>query len=104
MMGHYPDLGNASDWLSQIFHAARPIKSTTQIWVVTRHRIEFLHSFFRYHLVGKPVVVSPNVGCFLRLSVALEGKDVHGSKRKRVGPTFSSFNAITTKMTWKVAS
>ena len=50
------------------------------------------------------MVVSPNVGCFLRLSVALEGKDVHGLKRERVGPTFSSFNAITTKMTWKVAS
>ena len=26
----YLDLGNASDWLKQISHAARPIKSTTQ--------------------------------------------------------------------------
>ena len=32
-----PDLGNASDWLKQISHAARPIRSTTQIWVVTLH-------------------------------------------------------------------
>ena len=31
-------LGSASDWLNQIFHAARPIRSTTQIWVVTRHQ------------------------------------------------------------------
>ena len=34
----YPDLGGASDWLNQISHAARPIRSTIQIWVVTRHR------------------------------------------------------------------
>ena len=29
--------------------------------------MEFLHSFLRRHLAGKPVVASPNVGCFLRL-------------------------------------
>ena len=34
----YPDLGSASDCLNQISHAARPIRSTTQIWVVTRHQ------------------------------------------------------------------
>ena len=38
MTRHYPDLGSASDWLNQISHAARPIRSTTQIWVETRHR------------------------------------------------------------------
>ena len=31
----YPDLGGASDWLKEIF---KPIRSTTQIWVVTRHQ------------------------------------------------------------------
>ena len=35
MTRHYSDLGSASDWLNQISHAARPIRSTTQIWVVT---------------------------------------------------------------------
>ena len=35
MTCHYPDLGSASDWLNQISHAARPNRSTTQIWVVT---------------------------------------------------------------------
>ena len=35
---HYTDLGNASDWLMQISQTARPIRSTTQIWVVTRHQ------------------------------------------------------------------
>ena len=30
----------ASDWLKQISLAARPIRSTTQIWAVTRHQFE----------------------------------------------------------------
>ena len=38
MTRHYPDLGSASDWLNQISHPVRPIKSTTQIWVVKRHQ------------------------------------------------------------------
>ena len=38
MTRHYPDLGSVSDWLKQISHAARPIRSTTHIWVVTRHQ------------------------------------------------------------------
>ena len=33
-----PDLDSASDWLKQICHAAKPITSTTQIWVVTSHQ------------------------------------------------------------------
>ena len=35
MTRDYSDLGSASDWLNQIPHGARPIRSTTQIWVVT---------------------------------------------------------------------
>ena len=31
MTRHYSHLGSASDWLNQISHAARPIRSTTQI-------------------------------------------------------------------------
>ena len=31
-------LGSASDWLNQISQAASPIRSTTQIWAVTRHQ------------------------------------------------------------------
>ena len=38
MTCRYPDLGSASDWLNQIFQAARPIRSTTQFRVVTRHQ------------------------------------------------------------------
>ena len=67
MTRHYPDLGSASDWLNQISHMARPIRSTNQIWVVTHYSMEFLSSFLRRHLAGKPVVALPNVGFFLRL-------------------------------------
>ena len=65
MTRHYPNLGSASDWLCGVGNLIQPIRSTTQIWIVTR--IEFLRSFFRRQLAGKPVVASPNVGCFLRL-------------------------------------
>ena len=37
MTCHYPGLSSASDWSRQISHAARPIRSNTQIWVVMRH-------------------------------------------------------------------
>ena len=68
MTHHYPDLTSACDWLNQISHAAWPIKSTTQIWVKwCIISVEFLPSFLRCHLAGKPVVASPNVGRFLRL-------------------------------------
>ena len=35
---HYLDLSSASDWLKQISLAARPIRSTTLIWVMTPHK------------------------------------------------------------------
>ena len=35
---HYPDLDSTSDWLKQISLVAQPIKSTTQIWVVTHYQ------------------------------------------------------------------
>ena len=38
MTRRYLVLGSASDWLKQISHAARPIRNTTQIWVVMRHQ------------------------------------------------------------------
>ena len=59
----HPRFFTTQTWvvLLQIFHAARPIRSTTQIWV------EFLRSFLISHFAGKPLVASPNVDCFLRL-------------------------------------
>ena len=40
MTCHYLGLDSVSDWLKQISRAARPIRITTQIWVVTRHQHE----------------------------------------------------------------
>ena len=38
MVCHYPDQGSASDWLCRVVNLLQPIRSTTQIWVVTRHQ------------------------------------------------------------------
>ena len=38
MTFHYPDLTCASDWMKQISRSARPIKRTSQIWLVIRHQ------------------------------------------------------------------
>ena len=38
MMRHYPDLGSASDWSCRMGNLFQPIRSTTQIWVETRHQ------------------------------------------------------------------
>ena len=67
MTHHYSDLGGASDWLNQISHAAQLIRSTTQIWVVTRHQYGTSVPVSRRHFTGKPVMGSQNVRCFLRL-------------------------------------
>ena len=46
----------------------QPIRSTTQIYVVSVHQYGILRSFLRCHFAGKPVVAWRNVGCFLRLT------------------------------------
>ena len=53
MTRHYPDLGSASNWLKQISHAARTIRSTTQIWVVTRHQCGISALVSQMSLVGE---------------------------------------------------
>ena len=38
MTRQHPDLGSGSDWPCHVRNLIQPIRSTTQIWVVTRHR------------------------------------------------------------------
>ena len=38
MTRRYPDLGSASDWSCPMGNLIQPIRSTTQIWVMTRHQ------------------------------------------------------------------
>ena len=61
MTCHYPVLGSTSDWLKHIYLVARPIRSPTQIWVMTRHQYGISSG---YHFAEKLVVASINVGCF----------------------------------------
>ena len=35
---HYPDLASASDWLCRLGNLIQTNRSTTQIWVVKRHK------------------------------------------------------------------
>ena len=39
---HYPDFGSASDWSCRMENFLQPIRSTTQIWIVTRHQYGIL--------------------------------------------------------------
>ena len=56
MTCHFPDLVSVSNWLKQFSQAVRLIRSTTQVWVVTRHQygISALVSqtSFRWETVG----------------------------------------------------
>ena len=38
MRHHYPELGNASDWSYTEVNLLQPIRSTTQIWIMTRRQ------------------------------------------------------------------
>ena len=38
MTRHYPDLGSPSDWSCRVGNLIQPIRSTTQLWEVTRHQ------------------------------------------------------------------
>ena len=53
---HFSDLGCAPDWLKQISLAARPIKSTSQILIVTRHQCGFSAVVAQTSFAGKPVM------------------------------------------------
>ena len=57
-------MDSASDWSCRMGNLIQPIRSTTQIWIVTRHP-GIAALVFQTSLEGK--VAFPNVGCFLRL-------------------------------------
>ena len=67
MMCHYTDLGNASDWSCRKGNLPQPIRSTSQIWVLTRHQYAISALVPRTSFGGEAEVTSQNVGCFLSL-------------------------------------
>ena len=58
-------LSGFSRWFCREANLLQPIRSTTQIWLVTRHQYGI--SAPRRHFEGKSVVASWIVGCFLRI-------------------------------------
>ena len=68
MMHHYPELGSASDWLCHVGNLFQPIKSATQILVVTCHQWGISVLISQTIFCGETVVASQNVGCFFTLA------------------------------------
>ena len=95
MTRHYPDLGSASDWSCRSWNLPPPIRSTIQIWVVTRHQWEFLRSFLRRHFAGKPVLASRIVVCFLRLWLNEIWKSCFMLKRMKIDDYTLNINWAT---------
>ena len=67
MTRHYSDLGSVSNWSCRVGNLIQPIRSTTQIWVVTRHQYGISVLLSQTSFGGELVVASPNFGSFLRL-------------------------------------
>ena len=63
------DIGSASDWSCRVGNLIKPIRSTAQIWVVTRHQYGTSSAFVSETSFGGETSgsVALNVGCFLRL-------------------------------------
>ena len=53
MMCHYPDLGGASYWSCCMGNLLQPVRSTTQIWVVTFHQYGTFALFSQTSFLGE---------------------------------------------------
>ena len=58
MTRHYPDLGSVSEWTQGVGSLLQPIRSTTQIWVVTRYQYAGVSA-----LVSQTSFRGETVGC-----------------------------------------
>ena len=67
MTCHYLHLGSASDWSCCEGNLLQPIRSTAQIWIVTRHQYGISALNPQTLFAGEPVMALRNVGRFLRL-------------------------------------
>ena len=66
MTCHCRGQSSASDWLCCERYLLQPIRSTTQIWVVTRHQYGILGLVLGRHFAGTPEEESWKAGCFVR--------------------------------------
>ena len=74
---HYPVLGSASDWSCRLGNLTQPIRSTTQIRVVTRHRYGISTLVSQTSFGGESSDSVANVGWFLRPTSTNNSRDVH---------------------------
>ena len=90
MTCYYPDLGSAPDWSNQISLEALPIRSTTQIWVKTRHQygISALISqtSFRGKTTLRPVFLGETLSCFIFASICGIYRGTSNIRTKVLGP------------------
>ena len=66
MTCHCRGQSSASDWLCCERNLLQPIRSTTQVWVVTRHQYGILGLLLGRHFAGTPEEESWKAGCFVR--------------------------------------
>ena len=66
MTFHCRGQSGASDWLCRERNLLQPIRSTTQIWVVTRHQYGILGLLLGRHFAGTPEEESWKAGSFVR--------------------------------------
>ena len=85
---HYLNLGCALDWLKQISLAARLVRSTFQILVVTRHQYGFSVVVAQTSFVGKPNLV-PRSHSVLHWKVRSPFPLAVGDLGTRLGETIS---------------
>ena len=96
-MCHYPDLCSASDLLKQIFHAAQPIRSITQIWIVTCYQCGILALFSQASFHAKCWLFSQAIEPQIKLEmlVAMKRKHIPGSQSEETNQTQVKFNVET---------
>ena len=66
MTRHYRDMGNSSDWSCHGGNLPQPIRSTTQIWVVTSHQYR-ISALVSTSFGAETSGGAANCVCFLRL-------------------------------------
>ena len=92
MTCHYPDLSSASDWSCRVGNLLPPIRSTTQIWVVTRHRNGISALVSQMSFRGE---TSSSVAKCQLFSQAMCYRTIEELKNRTTGKNYNIWHAIT---------
>ena len=95
---YYPDLCGASDWLKQLLHATRPIRSTTtQIWVVTRHQYGISALLSQSSFGGETSGSAAKCRLFSQARVLLQDKEINCKSHGRRSCLLSTLDLLKKK-------